>query len=97
VLTPAQRRRLNGPDLAEVEACFADILSGRISRDAANRWAGRWLSDNFRHEIDLDEDQRWALELLAGIDLTHGPGAAFLFSEEQIRGWRDEGRARRQR
>ncbi|VVJ15328.1 Putative oxidoreductase [Amycolatopsis camponoti] len=95
VLTPAQRRRLTGPDLAEIEACFADILSGRISRDAADRWAGRWLSDDFRHEIDLDEDQRWALDLLAGIDLPDWPGPGFLHSEDQIRGWRDEVRRRR--
>jgi hypothetical protein len=86
---------VNGPDLGEIEAWFGGVLSGRITRDAADRWAMRWLSDDFAGRIDLDEDQLWALELLAGIDLTHGPGAGFLHDEEQIRGWRDEVRARR--
>lgn len=86
---------MTGPDPAEIEAWFDGVLSGRISRDAADRWAMRWLSDDFEGRVDLDADQLWALDLLGGIDLTHGPGAGFLHSEDQIRGWRDEVRARR--
>ncbi|WP_372508528.1 aldo/keto reductase [Amycolatopsis iheyensis] len=91
VLTPAQRRRLSGPDLAEIEACFTGVLSGRISRDEADRWASRWHSDD---ECELDEDQRWALDLLFGIDLRPGPGEDFLHSDDQVREWRDELRRR---
>jgi hypothetical protein len=32
----------------------------------------QWLIDDFAGKVDLDEDQRWALELLGGIDLKHG-------------------------
>lgn len=83
------------PDLGEIGDWFDGVLSGRISRDAADRWARRWLSDDFVGRVDLDADQLWALGLLGGIDLTHGPGAGFVHSEDQIRGWRDEVRARR--
>ncbi|MFI5591373.1 hypothetical protein ACIA5G_40420 [Amycolatopsis sp. NPDC051758] len=86
---------MNGPDLGEIEAWFDDVLSGRVSRDAADRWAAQWISDDFACRVELDEDQLWALELLCGIDLTHGPGAGLLFSEEQVRGWRDQVRAHR--
>ncbi|MFJ9781096.1 hypothetical protein ACIRSS_16025 [Amycolatopsis sp. NPDC101161] len=55
----------------------------------------RWLSDDFAGLVDLDEDQLWALGLLGGIDLPAGPGPGFLHSEDQIRGWRGEVRARR--
>ncbi|WP_284742833.1 hypothetical protein [Amycolatopsis sp. RTGN1] len=86
---------MNGPDLGEIEAWFDGVLSGRITRDAADRWAMRLLSDDFAGRIDLDEDQLWALELLGGIDLPDGPGTGFLHDDDQIRGWRDEVRARR--
>ncbi|WP_205624171.1 hypothetical protein [Amycolatopsis vancoresmycina] len=45
--------------------------------------------------VELDADQLWALGLLAGIDLPDWPGGEFLHDEDQIRGWRDEVRARR--
>ncbi|SEF27598.1 hypothetical protein SAMN05421837_103951 [Amycolatopsis pretoriensis] len=86
---------MTGPDLSEIEAWFDGVLTGRISRDAADRWAMRWLSDDFEGRADLGADQLWALDLPGGIDLTHGPGAGYLHSEEQIRRWRDEVRARR--
>ncbi|WP_372663146.1 hypothetical protein [Amycolatopsis kentuckyensis] len=88
---------MTGPDLSEIEAWFDGVFTGRISRDAADRWAMRWLSDDFEGRVDLDADQLWALDLLGGVDLPDGPGAGFLHSEDQIRGWRDEVRARRRR
>ncbi|MEV6444689.1 hypothetical protein [Amycolatopsis sp. NPDC051716] len=84
-----------GPDLGEIEGWFDDVLTGRVTRDAADRWATRWLSGDSAGKVDLAADQLWALELLGGIDLTHGPGAGFLHNEEQIRAWRDEVRAHR--
>jgi hypothetical protein len=71
--------------------------AGRISRDAADRWAMRWRREDFEGRVELDEDQLWALRLLAGIALTSGPGTAFLHDDVQIRGGRDEVRARRRR
>ena len=85
---------MTGPDLGEVEAWFGDVLSGRVTRDEADRWAMRWLSDDFAGVVDLDEDLLWALDLLAGIDLPDWSGGGFLHDEAQIRGWRDEVRAR---
>jgi hypothetical protein len=85
---------VTGPDLGEIEAWFDGVLSGRVTRDEADRWATRWRTDD---RIDLDEDQLWALDLLTGIDLPDWPGDGYLHSEEQIRDWRDEVRARRRR
>ena len=83
---------MTGPDLAEIETWFDGVLPGRGTRDEADRWATRWHTDD---SVDLDEDRLWALDKLTGIDLTSGPGTGYLHSEEQIRGRRDEVRARR--
>jgi len=83
---------VTGPDLEEIEAWFDGVVSGRVTRDEADRWATRWHSDD---SVDLDDDQLWALGLLVGIDLPDWPGAGYLHDDEQIRGWRDEVRARR--
>jgi hypothetical protein len=58
------------PDLDEIEAHFVALLDGRMSRDAVDRWAGRWLTDDC---LSWDELNLWALNLLYGIDLRHGP------------------------
>lgn len=34
------------PGLDEIEACLAGVIEGRVSRDAADQWAGRWYSDD---------------------------------------------------
>jgi hypothetical protein len=33
------------PDLDEIEERFVAIRDGRLSRDGADRWAVRWVSD----------------------------------------------------
>ncbi|WP_369805817.1 LppA family lipoprotein [Amycolatopsis sp. M39] len=44
-----------------------------MTRDAVDRWAGRWLTDESLLWEALDW---WALDLVHGIDLRHGPGGA---------------------
>lgn len=51
------------PNLDEIEECLADVVAGRMSRDAADRWAGRWVTDD---ELEWDDLEWWALNLLFG-------------------------------
>ncbi|QRP48243.1 hypothetical protein [Amycolatopsis sp. FDAARGOS 1241] len=39
------------PNLDEIEAHFVALLAGRMSRDAVDRWAGRWLTDDLSRGI----------------------------------------------
>ncbi|WP_075023463.1 hypothetical protein K8Z49_39545 [Actinomadura madurae] len=80
------------PDLDEIEAWLAAVAGGRVSRGAADLWAGRWLLDD---ELEWDELSRWALDLLCGIDLRAGPGGPYLHDDEQVRGWLEGLRRRR--
>ncbi|MFE7531702.1 hypothetical protein ACFU7Y_39265 [Kitasatospora sp. NPDC057542] len=80
------------PDLGEIESWFAAVVEGRVSRDAADRWAGRWFLDD---ELEWDDLSRWALELLYGIDLRPGPEEPYLHDDEQVREWLEELRRRR--
>ncbi|MEW2506233.1 hypothetical protein AB0878_37865 [Amycolatopsis sp. NPDC047767] len=82
------------PDLDEIEAHFVALLDGRMSRDAVDRWAGRWLTDD---GPSWDELSLWALQLLFGIDLRHGPGEDYLHDDSQVRDWLVELRSRRAR
>ncbi|MEU8513716.1 hypothetical protein AB0C76_19300 [Kitasatospora sp. NPDC048722] len=80
------------PTLDEIEARFVALLDGRLTREAADEWA---VQQMHLTEDDTDELAAWALDLLAGIDLRHGPGAPYLHDDEQVSGWLDEFRARR--
>ncbi|MDT9684555.1 hypothetical protein RND61_21210 [Streptomyces sp. TRM76323] len=80
------------PDPDEVEACLAAVVEGRVSREAADRWAGRRVADD---ALAWDEPSWWALGLLHGIDLRPGPGEPYLHDDEQVRGWLEELRRRR--
>ncbi|MFI6088183.1 hypothetical protein [Streptomyces sp. NPDC051218] len=80
------------PDLDKIEACFAGVVEGRVSRDAADRWAGRWYADD---TLEWDELSLWALRLLYGIDLRSGPEEPYLYDDDQVRGWLEELRRRR--
>ncbi|MEV5555831.1 hypothetical protein AB0L44_19440 [Nonomuraea wenchangensis] len=80
------------PGLDEIEQRFVAILEGRMSRDEADRWAGRWVADD---DLVWNEVEWWALRLLHGIDLAHGPGEGFLHDDEQVRQWLEELRHRR--
>uniref|UniRef100_A0AAU2K135 Acyl carrier protein n=1 Tax=Streptomyces sp. NBC_00049 TaxID=2903617 RepID=A0AAU2K135_9ACTN len=80
------------PGLDEIEACFAAVVEGRVSRDAADRWAGLWVVDD---TLEWDELSWWALGRLYGIDLRMGPEEPYLHDDEQVRGWLEELRRRR--
>ncbi|XVQ09347.1 hypothetical protein ACQP1W_43585 [Spirillospora sp. CA-255316] len=80
------------PGLDEIEACFAAVVEGRMSRDAADRWAGRWVVAD---TLEWDGLAWWALGLLHGIDLRPGPGEPYLHDDDQVRGWFEEFRRRR--
>ncbi|MBO8191461.1 hypothetical protein ITI46_07120 [Streptomyces oryzae] len=80
------------PDIDEIEAWFAAVAEGRVSRDSADRWAGQWLAED---ALEWDELSWWALDLLHGIDLRPGPDEPYLHSSAQVRGWLDELRRRR--
>ncbi|ACU74500.1 conserved hypothetical protein [Catenulispora acidiphila DSM 44928] len=79
------------PDLGEIEARFIAVVEGRLSRDDADRWAARWLFDD---TLAWDATECWALGLLAGIDLRHGPAGDFLHDDSQVRAWLQELRER---
>ncbi|MFD8595077.1 hypothetical protein ACFV1L_08755 [Kitasatospora sp. NPDC059646] len=84
---------MNGaqPGVAEIAAWLDAVADGRADRDAADRWAGRWLLDE---ALEWEEASRAGLELLYGIDLRSGAGGPYLHDEEQVRGWAADVRAR---
>ncbi len=47
--------------------------------------------------LSWDELNWWALDILCGIDLRHGPGGAYLHDDSQVRDWLVELRGRRTR
>ena len=82
------------PDLDEIEAHFVALVGGRMSRDAVDRWAAGWVTND---DLTWDEVSWWALGKLHGIDLRHGPHGDYLHDDGQVRGWLAELRARRTR
>lgn len=79
------------PSRAAVERPFIDLLDGTLDRESVNRWAAQWVADG----LDVDDPVVfWALTLLCGTDLTHGPGLPSLHSDEQIAEWLVESRSR---
>ncbi|MFJ3610619.1 MULTISPECIES: hypothetical protein [Streptomyces] len=82
------------PALDEIEECFVSLVEGRVSRDAADRWAERWVRED---GVGWDEVSWWALNRLYGVDLPAGDGAGYLHDDEQVRSWLGELRRRRGR
>lgn len=80
------------PDLDAIEERLAGVAEGRISRDDADRWAARWVTDD---ELHWDDLRWWALNLLCGIDLPAEPGNGYLHGDEQVSEWLQELRRRR--
>ncbi|MFJ1754789.1 hypothetical protein [Kitasatospora sp. NPDC088134] len=79
------------PDAAEIEGWLLAVAEGRADRDAADRWAARWVGDD---ALRWSERESWALMKLFGIDLRPGPGEPYLHSAEQVREWVAEFRRR---
>ncbi|MFG3228192.1 hypothetical protein ACGF07_25875 [Kitasatospora sp. NPDC048194] len=82
------------PDLDEIELWLSAVAEGCVSRESADRWAGRWFLDD---ELEWDDLSLWALALLHGIDLRPGPEEPYLHDDEQVREWLEELRRRRAR
>jgi hypothetical protein len=80
------------PSRAEVERQFIELLAGRVSRDTVNRWAAHWVAAD--DPAVEDPSIWWALGILYGIDLQHGPSRPYLHDDEQIASWVEEFRAR---
>lgn len=81
------------PSPTNMEARFAAVLSGSQSRDEVDRWATRTMRD--LEGVEVGEAVWWALGVLAGIDLRHGPDEPYLHDDAQVRGWLTEFRERR--
>ncbi|GHG62437.1 hypothetical protein [Streptomyces griseocarneus] len=80
------------PTLDEIEGRFVALVDGRLTRDEADRWAGRWVADD---GLVWDDISWWALSLLHGIDLPADESGAYLHDDEQLRAWLAELRKRR--
>ncbi|WP_406865092.1 hypothetical protein ABZO31_33475 [Streptomyces sp. HUAS MG47] len=80
------------PTLDQIEDRFVELVAGRLSRDEADRWAGRWVLEE---GLVWDDLSWWALNLLYGIDLPADENGAFLHDDEQVRAWLSELRDRR--
>ncbi|MFI1586151.1 hypothetical protein [Embleya sp. NPDC020630] len=81
------------PGRDDVEACLVALLEGRMSRDAADRWAAQWIGRDSHDDgsrLEWDEPTRWALGLLHGVDLRHGPDEDYLHDDDQVREWLNE-------
>ena len=73
-----------------VKNIFLDILEGRTTREAADRWAYSLIRVSEDQEIVYDppeeKDKIWSsIMYLYGIDEKIGPHEEYLFSEEDVR------------
>jgi hypothetical protein len=73
----------------DVIRVFQDLLTDRVSREAADRWANSIMRAFDEKEIEFlppsDEDCIWSgVMYLYGIDLEIQPGE-YMYSEEDIR------------
>ncbi|MFM1977403.1 MAG: hypothetical protein RL145_2249 [Pseudomonadota bacterium] len=76
-------------DLETVRQVFRDVLDGRMTRDAADRWAYGLMqlfeARSLTYSPATEENRIWdAVMFLYGIDIMEPPGQ-YLLSEEDIR------------
>jgi hypothetical protein len=76
-------------DLEAVRRVFCDVLGGRMTREAADRWAygvmQLYEAGSLTFSPVNDEDRIWeGVMYLYGIDLMDAPGQ-YLHTEEDIR------------
>ena len=76
---------IEAPSADEVENKISSLLTGKISRDEADRWAAQWVAATSCPDM---HPAIWkALGRVHGCDLTHGPGLDYLHSNDQIAEW----------
>ncbi|MFF9853910.1 hypothetical protein [Streptomyces litmocidini] len=80
------------PTLDELEERLAALAEGRLTRDEADRWAARWVTDD---GLDWEDTSWWVLGLLHGIDLPGDENGTYLHDDDQLRAWLAELRKRR--
>jgi hypothetical protein len=80
------------PTLDAIEDRFVALVEGRLSREDADRWAARWVTDD---DLVWEDLAWWALDLLYGIDLPASSAGRYLHDDEQVRVWLHELRRRR--
>jgi hypothetical protein len=79
------------PTRADVERKFSDLVAGRTTRKAVDRWAGQRVG---AFETDVEDPVVWwALTMLYGVDLQAGPDQ-YLHDDEQLAEWLQEFRDR---
>lgn len=76
-------------NLEKIQQLFLDVLSGRISREEANRWAYSVVQQSELGTLAFlpasDKDRIWGgVMYLYGIDLMEEPGV-YLHTNEDIR------------
>ena len=75
------------PGRSDVRDLIDRLLAGLIGREAASTWAMRWVAAD---DPGIEDEAVWeALTELGGVDLTHGEGHPYLYSDDQLREWRD--------
>ena len=79
------------PNQADVEGRFAAVLDHSQSREDVDRWAAQWVNIA---PGTLDPAVRWGLEILVLLESRHGPGAPYLYDDDQIAAWLTEYRSR---
>ncbi|MEQ1680885.1 MAG: hypothetical protein ABL950_09805 [Nitrospira sp.] len=74
----------------DVREIFRAVLDGRMSRDAADRWAYSITKEQEAGTLVYlprsDEERIWdGVMFLYGVDLKHSPTGSFISSEEDIK------------
>lgn len=64
------------PTRDDVHEKFEALLAERLTRDEVDRWAAHWVGEEAT--AIADDVVWWGLCKLAGIDLRHGAGHAYL-------------------
>ena len=78
---------LSAPSRSEVADKLDSVLAGHLSRSGASTWAMQWVAA----DADVADQVVWDILTRVGmIDLTHGEGEPYLFSDEQVAEWRAE-------
>jgi hypothetical protein len=77
-------------DLEAVRVVFCDVLGGRMTREAADRWAWGVMQLSEAGSLTFSpvnaKSRIWeGVMYLYGIDMMDGPAGQYIFTEEDIR------------
>lgn len=80
------------PSRDEVEKALVDLAGGRMTREAADRWAAQWVLGDDKREAVADQVVWKALGRLFGAESKTGPND-YLHGIEDFQMWLEEFRA----